>query len=449
VDRHGGLETVSTTHASGDDYVVSEKTGLFTTSAGSYRGQHWHEDANGIVVLLNRFHATMNANALAWRHPDDPAYNVRVIGLTTTAPQEYVLEANPPGGSDQYRYYDAKTFLLDRVVTYSKDRHRHVREYSDYRTVYGETRWFQSAYHDGRPQNDEVEKVVSFQPESGDAVSFAIPESRALFTAGDRPITLPARFTKQGIIVRVNAGSRGLDFLLDTGASDILMDPGVARELGIHGYGRTTETIGGDFDTSPALAPELRVGNLDMHDVAIYLGAIDDRIGDARVVGLLGFDFLANAVSCFDFKAQTVTMYSRAAFAPLSAGFQAMPMIVDDGVPRVSASFENIKGWFLLDTGSFGTILYKDYVRKLPSLLTTETGIGRIGAVGGVVDSRNYAVSDFAFGPVLFRNATVTVPEESTFDVTDYDGIIGRDALSAYNFCLDYTDRAAFFKASG
>jgi hypothetical protein len=63
------------------------------------------------------------------------------------------------------------------------------------------------------------------------------------------------------------------------------------------------------------------------------------------------------------------------------------------------------------------------------------------------VDARTFTVQDFAFGPVLFRNAEVTVPQESTFDMVDYDGIIGRDALAVFDVCLDYTDRQAFLKS--
>lgn len=68
-------------------------------------------------------------------------------------------------------------------------------------------------------------------------------------------------------------------------------------------------------------------------------------------------------------------------------------------------------------------------------------------AAGGIVDTRSYAVNDFSLGPLLFRNAVVRVPQQSTFDFSDYDGIIGRDALSEYDVCLDYADRQAFLKA--
>jgi hypothetical protein len=447
-DRSGGLDTTSTTHLSGDDWIEYDKTGPFTTATGLYRGQHWQQDENGIVTLLSRFRVKTDPNVLAWDNPGNPAYRVRVLGLTPAQPQEYVLEADPPGGSDQYRYYNAKTFLLDRVVTYAKDRHRHVTEFSDYRTAFGQTFWFRRTYGDGRPQNDGVDRVLSFAPEGADAASFAIPASHTLFTVGTQPVLVPVQLTKEGFVARVTIAGRGLDFLIDSGASDILLDPGVAHDLGIAGYGRSTSTVGGDFDTSLALVPKMTVGSLEMRNVAVKLGPMDERLGSTRIVGLLGFDFLASAIPCANMHAQTVTFYSRAGFAQRTAQFAALPMMVDDGVPRVPATFEGIQGWFLIDTGAFGTLLYENYLQKLPNAHVVQTGISGLTAVGGDVPTRSYAVSDFAFGSALFRNAVVTVPQISTFDLLDYDGIIGRDVLSTYEVCLDYANRQAFLRVT-
>ncbi len=63
------------------------------------------------------------------------------------------------------------------------------------------------------------------------------------------------------------------------------------------------------------------------------------------------------------------------------------------------------------------------------------------------MDVRTYALSDFAFGPIMFRTASMLVPQESTFDITDYDGIIGRDVMSLYQIWLDYQDHRAFLKS--
>lgn len=445
-DHAGGLDTVTTRHTSGDNYVETDTTGPFTTAFGAYQGQHWRQDANGVVVLVNRFRAKTDPNVLAWEHPADPASGIRVLGVTGESPQEYVLEANPRGGYDQFRYYNASTFLLDRIVSYPSDRHRHVVVFSDYRQVYGEKRWFQRTYRDGRPQNDETDRIVSFQAERAGTASLAIPSSHPLFQLGPQPVTLPARFTRDGIVVRVNVGTRGLDFLLDSGASDILLDPGVAHELGIQQYGKSTTTIGGDFDTSLARVNHMDVGPLGMSNVAISLGPIQDQLADARIVGLLGFDFLASGITCIDFKNRQITLFSRTTFIARTAGFVPEPMMVDDGVPRIPASFEKVPGWFLLDTGAFGTVLYNDYVRKLPSAHVTDSPIDGLSAVGGDVDVRAYATNDFIVGPVMFRNAVVYVPQQSTFDMLDYDGIIGRDALSVFDVCLDYADRQVFLR---
>lgn len=446
--HHGGLETTSTTVENGDDYVTREQTGAFSSASGDFHGQHWWQDRNGIVVLTAQFRSKVDPNVLAWEHPDDPAYHVRALGMTTDNPQEYVIEANPPGGSDQYRYYDAKTFLLDRVVTYAKDRLRHVARYSDYRTVYGETRWFRYTSTDGRPQNDTIARVIAFKPADDASASTAIPQSRPLFTL-DKPVQLPARFTRNGIVVRVQIGDRGLDFLLDSGASDILLDPGVAHDLGIQAQGKFSTTIGGNFDMSLASVPHMSAGPLQMRDVVVNLGPIDQHVDGARIVGLLGFDFLASAVPCIDFKNQRVTLYPRHDFIAQAASLQAMPMMVDDAVPRIPVNVENVPGWFLLDTGAFATMMYNTYLSKLHDASISDEGINGISAVGGSVRVRPYAVTDFAFGSVLFRRADVLVPQESTFDLLDYDGIIGRDVLSSYQVWLDYADRQAFVKFEG
>ena len=448
LEHSGGLDTTRTTQTDGDDYTEYDKTGPFLSASGSYRGQSWWQDENGIVARVARFRSKVDPNVLAWRHPDDPAYRVRALGLTVSQPQEYVLEANPPGGSDQYRYYDAKTFLLDRVVTWSKDRHRHVTAYTDYRRVFGEMRAFLTTGGDGRPQNAWSERVVSITPAPAGAAPLAIPQTRPLFDVGAAPVKLPVRFTRTGFIIRAMIGGRGLDFLLDSGASNIVLDPGVAHQLGIQAQGRTTATIGGDYDVSRALVPEIGVGALQARNVAVTLGTIDEQVAGARVVGLLGFDFLASGVPCFDIASKTVTLYPRSAFLSQTAGYTPEPMMIDDAVPRIPAAFENTSGWFLLDTGAYATMLYPEYLRKLPSVHLASEREGAIAAVGGIVDTRSYAVNDFALGPLLFRNAVVRVPQQSTFDFSDYDGIIGRDALSEYDACLDYADRQAFLKAA-
>lgn len=440
----GGVDRTSTTFMNGQDWRTTVVGGGYSSSYGDYHGQHWGEDDNGIVVLQSDFRKHVDPNALAWRHPEDPKYNVRLLGMTSSQPAEYVIEANPPGGSDEYRYFDAKTLLLDRVVRFAKDRYRHVTQYSDYRNVFGDTVAFRIQYSDGRPQNDEVTETLSFAHAPAQT-PVTIPQSQSLFNlAGNAAVTLPASFTSGGIVLHTNVNGRGLDFLLDSGASGLLIDPGVAHQLGLTPFGRNSETIGGgDVDMGEVRIPEMTLGPLSMHNVAFTTSPMDQQVGDARVIGLMGFDFIASGILCVDFKQKTVTVYPRTTFNPTVMGLHGLPLQLDDGIPRVSASMEHVPGAFLVDTGAFAMLAYRHYVDKLPST-SIEAFHMRFGTVGGPMNARLLDVSDFLFGGIDFRWGQVIMPLSSTFDITDYDGIIGRNALSSYKLYFDYADRMLY-----
>ena len=442
--KGGGLITTQTTDESGSDYVERDVTGPVTTYSGSYKSQAWDRDANGIVTLESSFRSKSDPNDLAWDHPDDPKYNVHVLGETSGAEQQYVIEANPPGGSDQYAYYDAQTFHLVKFVTFAKDRYRHVVTYSDFRTVYGETRWFHYAYSDGRPQNDTTGDVTAFEPEKA-VPNLTIPVSGSLFPVLTKPLVLPARFTAGGIVVRITINGRGLDLALDSGAGQTILDPGVANQLGIRAYGRSTQTIGGNFDTSLAVVPQIDLGPLHLSDVAIDIGPIDLSDGDTKVVGLLGYDFLASGIIGIDFKQQTVTVYPRGTFAPAALGLKPMHVLLDDRVPRVPAAMEGVSGWFLMDTGSFASIVYPNYLNKLRAQLV-DADYGSIEVAGGYVPVSVYAIAGLSFGPIRFDRAQILSPRTSTFDLTDYDGILGRDVLSDYAIYFDYSQGTVYLK---
>lgn len=443
--RSGGLDSTIVSHSNGADELATNTTGRLTSAWGKYRGQSWWQDANGTVLLTTNFHGS-DPNVLAWLHPEDPASRVSVLGVTTDAPPRYVLEANPAGGSDQYRYYDVATMQLVREVTFAKDRHKHVSDFDDFRTVFGRTWAFHSHYSDGRPDNDSDVWTQSFERDAS-PVSLAIPNSRPLYAMPSAPVVLPASFSLAGIVVHATIGGRDAAFLLDTGSSSITLDPDVAQSLGVASFGKSTGTIGGEVDFSDALVPRLDVGALQLQNVAVDVMRMSRRIDGTRIVGLLGCDFLAANVVGIDLPKKTVTIYPRGAFDPATVGATGQGAIeVDDCVPRLAGSVESVPGTFIVDTGSFTSMLYKNYLDKLPSKSPAFTRLSSFGAVGGEVPATVYDIADLGFGPILFRHAEMVVPTVSTFDVRNYDGIIGRNVLNECAIFLDYADRTIYFK---
>jgi predicted aspartyl protease len=122
-----------------------------------------------------------------------------------------------------------------------------------------------------------------------------------------------------------------------------------------------------------------------------------------------------------------------------------LPLQMDDGVPRVQASFEGVPGFFLVDTGATGTVAYDTYVKKLKSSQPLAEA-ANLNAIGGTVPARLKQLTDLQFGGIHFGDATVFVPSSSTFNLSDYDGILGRDVLSQYQLFFDYAKHQLYIK---
>jgi len=442
----GGVDRTQTTYMDADNYITRYEGGGFSSAEGYYRKQSWDQDENGIVTLRSEFRSQEDPNELALEHPEDPKYNVRVLGITQGAPRQYVVEINPPGGFDQYRYFDASSFLLMRTISFTRDRHRHVTDYSDYRTVYGETIAFALHAYDGRPQNDTTMSIQAFE-KVDTQLDLSIPASTPIFSySGNKPIDLPARFTSGGIIIRAIVNGRGLDFLLDSGASELFIDPGVAHELGLTPFGRNSKTIGGgDVDMGSVRLAHMSIGSLTLDNVVFETAPFDEEVDGSRVVGFIGFDLLASGVFGIDFKAQKVTYYPSSSFDPKALGLTALPLQLDDGIPRTDVWVEGVHGHFLVDTGAFKLLVYRDFANRLPSVPVEEQQ-ARIDTVGGGLSSSLVDLTDVVFGKVKYRSAQAMEPNSSTFDIRDYDGLIGRDVLSNYQSYFDYADGVLFVK---
>lgn len=445
--RHGGgMDSVVTTYIDGNDSLSTETSGPFATSWGVYDGQSWTSDENGVVTLNSNFSAHDDPDRLALANVAEDS-SVTILGETTGAQPAYAIDVHPKNGAHQIRYYDATSFLPTRVVSWGVDRMKHVVTYESYATAFGQTTPRRSHYSDGVPDDDFDSTVVSLR-RATNVPPLAIPPSASLFSfPSDKPVALPAVFNRGSIIVRLTINGRGLDFLFDSGSSGIFIDPGVAHELGLKTYGRVTGTIGGNFDESRTIVPDVSVGDLHMKNVEFGVAPISDNYPLVKVVGLLGYDFIASAIIGADYGASTLTAYPHGS-SPTQEVVSKVPVDLDDGVPRAAASFEGVPGNFLVDTGAFATMIYPRYFDRLPNRSNLK-GTEGVAFVGGTVRAAQYRIYDLDFGGVLFRNADVIVPQSSLADgddYDDYDGIIGRDVLIGYTIYFDYAGQALYVR---
>lgn len=439
----GGLHTDGTTKISGDDRETVEHTGPFTRSFGIFHGQQWRQNENGVVIRQTGFHDTEDLDANALSHADSST-TIRVLGITHDAPQQYILEVVPLGAPRELRYYDAQTYLLDRIEITGADRRTRVWTFSRYRPIFGELIPYTVRFTDGRPANDTATTITSFVASSTQVTG--IPASRKLIdTSHTAPIPIPATFNYSGIIVPVTIAGTSYNFLLDSGADGLMLSPQLAARLGYKLYGLSRTPIGEDPGASQTIVPDLAIGGLHLNNIVFKVAPLNKPDDNDHLAGVLGLDFWSSAIVGLDFKNKTVTLYPASTAPPDASSLGVVPIVVDDGVPRASASIEGVQGFFKLDTGSSGTVLYRHYFDQLPTKTTMEMVV-EMQWMGGTVDMAGYTVDDLAFGSTQFKHANVVVPPASSADDPQYDGLLGRNIMEYYTMYFDYEGHAVYLK---
>lgn len=334
--------------------------------------------------------------------------------------------------------YDAKTFLLRRVVTTDYANTSWTYDYSEYRTKYGLTFARRITYHDAHPENASVMRLTAFEPVPAAAVHAQIPATHALFALPNgSSVAIPADFTPDGIVVRVTIHGRGLDFELDSGASTIVLDETVERQLGLNVSDVQKGSFSGDFSIGRALVPDLSVGTLHAANVAIDAVRFERMVGERKVVGLLGGDFFASQRVLVDFEHHTLSIAPSSNTAPAGA-WSKVPIEVDDLVPRTHAKFNNVEGAFVVDLGADETLLYPHFFRRFHPNSTGDV-LGKMeGIAGKGVDYRQYTFSRFDLGDMAFADVSADVTAGTAFEALDYDGLLGRNVLDNFNLVFDY-----------
>ena len=132
---------------------------------------------------------------------------------------------------------------------------------------------------------------------------------------------------------------------------------------------------------------------------------------------------------------------------PLPAPWVAMPIEVDDRVPRAHAKFNAVDGAFIVDLGADDTMLYPHFFRHFHPTRAGDV-MGQVeGIAGQAVDFHQYTFSRFDFGDLAFADAGAIVASGAKFEDIDYDGLLGRNILSEFNLVFDYPNRRLYVES--
>jgi predicted aspartyl protease len=436
-----GLTTTVRHLHKGDDWRDIVERGPFHTEQGEVKGDAWHQNDNGQTVA------------------DEPDPGHAAPEKTTTtlsrvhAPVEaYVIAVLNAQGWGDKEYVDPTSWLVVRRETIGAGG-TVVTRYDDVRTEAGRTFAHHWITENGYSRTTRESRITAYDANDVSADDVAMPPNRrelVSFPPGAGPVTLPAKFGREHVFVRITIGGRGLDFVLDTGASGITLDNGVARQLGLTAYGTHSAITAQRYTTARTIVPEMHVGQLTMKNVAVQLvpDGLDETFG-VKSVGLLGFDFLAELGVTIDYEHERVTAVPEPAYvAPAGAHVIPLDVRIGDGSPMVTVAVNGALGErFIVDTGGAGSFMIFDtFARKHPEALHDEGGGDAFArsmtfeGVGGAIKTKPYQIKKLKMGPISFNDFVgYRVMSASSYEGDD-DGIIGVDFLKLFNVGLDYAN---------
>lgn len=436
------------TYVSAGDYRTSVRQGGLVWSYGRYAGHPWSQDANGYVIDAASSLEENDPLVTSLANPQNPTSGVKLLGLTTGSSPQFALAVTPRSGLEERRYYDAQSYLLTRIELVDYDGHKQVWDYGDYQKTFGSNVARLITYkRDGTAVTTQT-RVVSYE-RVAPGPSLAIPASRRLFDLGSsESVPIPAEFTSEGIFVPITIGNRMLDFQLDSGSSDLLIDPQVATELGMPQSGAVSVSFGGDFTIANTRAPSVTIGTLSANDVAFSTAAFQEQLPLRRVVGLLGTDFIGSGVLEVNFEKQTLTMYRSLPSDLAAKGWSVLSIRTGSSVPVLKAAFSGQDGYFVVDLGAMYTTLFPHYFARFPNIIPRdlrdeeemETLAKKPFGITHIT-MKSLVIGDWVFGGVQ-----AVVPSASYAQERDFDGLIGREVLGSFNLIFDYADQQLWFK---
>lgn len=446
-----GLSGNETLQRSGSDYAATITQGPFVDRYGRLDGQRWHQDSNGFTSPASGDDDPSFNAIRVLEDAADPKNDVQVLGETAGPRPAYVLQIKKPESQHpEWVYYDKSSGQIVRV-DYVWRKRRYVETYDDFRATNGVSQAWHMHDTDGRPELDDDWHLVDLQrglqiPRSDFAPP---PNSRTAAVSARAPVH--STFVGDDVIVRLDVAGRGLDFELDASEPHSIIERTVAEELNLPTYGQVTRLSDGQNVGYETILPDADLGPAHLHDFRIRAESFTYRArNDTRVVGLLGYDFLAGHVVHVDYVHELVEIFPTDLFAapkPVDGGLD-LPISFDDGLLLVPMQFGSaftdrvivnnafpftlaFGPFYSEHSSDFHDVLHFTQDRNVPFADGNTVG-QRIAVWVTQSPSLRFAIADF--GTHLFLATNVPYDQYQT----KVDAMIGADYLRYFDLYFDY-----------
>ncbi len=391
-------------------------------------------------------------------HWQEPGYTFRLLGRTQYKMMPAIaIEMQRNDDSPVTFFINPETHLVTalsyKAKAVSKDPKQTgvetevMLEFSDWHAVAGTMVAFNQKEYANK---NYVRELVLEKINLADPVDDALFERPKEITSIQltQPIILPFVYLDHEILIKVRVNDRQpVDFLLDTGASQTVIDRRVAASMLLEKQGALNiASASGSLSAQTTNLAKLEVGNLAVQDAPAI---ICDLTAESRqlgrlIAGIIGNDFLSQFALTIDYAKQTATLSDPGKLA-INPQATIVPVTHVDIAPTIKGMINGKEEVdFLIDTGAAINSLPRTIAEKYLQGKSAQRQDG-FGLDGNPLVLMTVPVDSVSFGTqsvnnvnFAFKGANAKEPARITFADKSTIGILGNPFWQNFIVSLNY-----------
>ncbi len=321
-------------------------------------------------------------------------------------------------------------------------------EYTDNRPILGSVMPYQITEFSNEKKSAETEIKSIVQMNVDDSI-FSIPTDKPIARLKEGPVTIPFEYLSNEVVVRVTINdSQTLRFLVDTGATQSILDQDVASTLGKFNKSNISMTTGaGSVSMNYMNLNKVAMGDVVLTNVPVAvtsLASFDHLIG-ARPAGLIGANILKRFLITFDYEKKQLTLRDPADAVNMTNVeiVKTKPALGVSGLAVEGVLDGSVPVTCLVDTGAAFNNISEGVVKSiLPSSLLPMGDV--LGLDGRRIKTSSVRFKNIKLGDISVDNPVFSVASQnSAIPAGIFSGgtklaVLGNPFWSRYRMTVDY-----------
>jgi hypothetical protein len=226
------------------------------------------------------------------------------------------------------------------------------------------------------------------------------------------------------IVARGSAGPlRGLNFVVDTGASPSVLDRRLAQKLHLPESPASIAVIAGNVGAGQSVLPSLEFGPLRGVNLSVLVADLSffQKAFPVHIDGMIGLDLLGQSPFVIDYRSREIR------FGLLPELVNSLPVHLRNGLPIVDGELDHISAHLLLDTGAASLVLFGPQQPTIPV---------KVSVTIGEFDRKKVWLQSLKLGQAEFGRKPAFMVQGRT-SAHDFDGLISPASLGITRLGLD------------